>query len=342
MVSFKKIIALSILALLLSDMKVYAQEPNFSMYLYTPFFTNPGSIGVVEDARLMLNYRNQAVDVGESFQSSSLSGYYPLYLGNHRLVLAGSFLNDQVSNFTSTNGGLLGLASSIRITTYSELSFGMQAGYLQRGRGGDFITDDQFVNGVFDPDVVSGDAVLNQTKGYATLSTGLYYLIKDDRGKEKAFFGGSIFNATRPNVSLVESIADRLPASVRATAGYRVYQGLKLSVIPSLRWVNQTGNNFFNIGSRFGYELANSEEGVKKIELGLWYNTNNLGVFSVAYEQSDLTLGVSYDLPVGADLTRTQNGIFELAVSFRLKKISKPYLAKQMPQKTLFRRVKRN
>jgi len=331
MVFFKKNIALGILALLLSNFTAYAQEPNFSMYHYAPFFTNPGMIGTQENVSLMLNYRNQSIAAGESFRTSSLSGYYPVYLGNHRLVIAANLLNDQVSEFVTTNGGLLGVAYSIRTTSKSELSFGLQSGFFQRKINNDFTTDDQFVNGVFDPGSISGDAVFNQTKNYPTLSAGLHYKLNDAEGREKAFIGGAIFNAIEPNVSFIDAEDDKLPLSFRATAGYRVYQGLKFSVLPTVRVVNQASNNFLNIGSRFGYELAPSEKGVKKIDLGVWYNTNDMGVFSIAYEQPDFTIGVSYDLPVGADLSTAQNGIFELAISLRIKKKSKKYVQKQTP-----------
>lgn len=323
----KKSLVVMVLTLLCSTVKVYAQEPNFSMYQYTPFFTNPGSIGTVQDVRLMLNYRNQAIEVGENFMTSTLSGYYPIYLGNHRLVVAGNFLNDQVSDFVNTNGGLLGAAYSIRLTASSELSFGVQGGYFQRKTASNFTTDDQFVNGGFDPNAVSGDVLINQSKSYPTLSTGIYYLVKDKQGREKAFMGGSVFNATQPNISFLDSSEDNLPLSFKATAGYKVYQGLKWSVLPTTRWVNQAGNNFFNLGSRFGYELMNAGNANNKIELGIWYNSNDLGVFSMAYEQSNLTIAASYDLPLASELASTQTGVFELAISLRIKKKSKQHVS---------------
>lgn len=203
-----------------------------------------------------------------------------------------------------------------------------RGGYFQRSTDGNYTTDDQFVNGGFDPNVVSGDEMLNQSKSYPTLSTGLHYLLKDGQGREKAFLGGAIFNATQPNISFTDSKSDNLPISFKATAGYKVYQGLKLSVLPTARWVSQAGNNFFNIGSRFGYELNNTEKSGKKIELGVWYNSNALGVFSMAYEQSNLTIGASYDLALANDFGNTQDGIFELAISWRIKKINKQYIDK--------------
>ncbi|UII30448.1 PorP/SprF family type IX secretion system membrane protein [Fulvivirga ulvae] len=333
MIFLKKFSPLLILILVFS-IKAQAQEPNFSMYHYAPFFTNPGQIGAVEDVRLMLNYRNQAIEEGDNFRSSSISAYYPIFIGNHRLVIAGNFLNDEASDFVSTNGGLLGVAYSIQISSNSALSLGLQGGYFQRKTGSDYTTDDQFVNGVFDPTIVSGDAVLNQNKSYPTLSGGIYYEVSDESGRDKAFIGASIFNATEPNISFADVEDDNLPLSLKATAGYRVYQGMKFSVMPTMRWINQADNNYFNLGSRFGYELESTEEGPKGVSLGLWYNTNDLGVFSIAYEQPKFTVGISYDLPVGEELNAGQNGIFELAVSFRLKRKTKAYVPQEISPPT--------
>ncbi|MEL7004102.1 MAG: PorP/SprF family type IX secretion system membrane protein, partial [Bacteroidota bacterium] len=238
-------------------------------------------------------------------------------------------LNDQASDFVQTNGGMLGVAYSIKTSSVAELSFGLQGGIFQRKTDDNFTTDDQFVDGVFDPNAPSADDLNNQTKSYSTLSGGLYYQVRDNDGRDKAFVGASVFNAMEPNVSFFDVQDDNLPLSFKATAGYRVYQGMRFSVMPTARLINQADNNFLNLGSRFGYELGNSKDGVEKIELGLWYNTNDLGVFSVAYERPNLILGISYDLPVGTEINTAQNGIFELAVSFRLKSKRQPYISKK-------------
>ncbi|UII19076.1 PorP/SprF family type IX secretion system membrane protein [Fulvivirga ligni] len=319
MINFKKSLVFFLLISFIT-LETMAQEATYSMFHYTPFFTNPGQIGTEQDVRAMLNYRNQNVEAGDNFSASSLSLYYPLLIGNHRLVLAGSFVNDKASDFLNTNGGMLGVAYSIQVSSGSALSLGIQGGYFSRKTDGNFTTDDQFDNGVFDPNISSPDGVLNQTTSYPTLSGGIHYMVKDDVAREKAFIGAAIFNAIEPNISLVEDEKDKLPLSLKATAGYRVYQGDKFSVLPNIRWISQASNNYFNLGSRFGYALEQSEEGQKKIELGLWYNTNDLTVFSIAYEQPNITIGLSYDLPISTELSAGQNGIFELAFVLRLKK----------------------
>ncbi|MEN7548782.1 PorP/SprF family type IX secretion system membrane protein [Rapidithrix thailandica] len=309
-----------LVGLLLLGHMAYSQVPNFSMYHYTPFFTNPGEIGAVEDVRIMANYRNQQVDLDENFTSSTFSAYFPMYVGKNRLVFAGSFLNDKSSDLLTTNGGMFALAYSIRTKKHAALSLGIQAGYFQGKIGGSYITDDQYVDGTYDPDIVSGDAVLQNTKGYPAFSGGLYYKVKDKANREKAFIGASIFNINQPDISLIGTRKDPLPMSVKASAGYRIYKGEKFSIMPTGRMVSQAGNTFFNLGSRFGYEVGNQGNGEKKIELGLWYHTNSYGIFSLAYQQENMTIAASFDKPVNMELGKAQNGIVELAISFRLKK----------------------
>lgn len=318
---------LYITILLLLSLELQAQEPNFSMYHYSPFFTNPGEFGAEVDVRVLLNYRNQAIDLDKNFSTSSFSVFYPIYIGKNRLVAAANLLNDRSSDILSTNGGMMGLAYSVQTTTNSALSLGIQAGYFQRAPGSNYTTDDQYVDGVFNPGAVSGDAVLQARKAYPAFSGGLYYKVMDDAGLEKAFIGTSIFNINRPNVSLFNDQND-LPMVFKSTVGYRVYHNMNVSVIPTARWVGHAGNHFVNIGSRFGYELNNKGNESKKIELGVWYHTNQLGVFSMAYEQSNFTIAASYDQSIGSELGNVQNSIFELAISLRLQKKNKPSTTK--------------
>ena len=175
-------------------------------------------------------------------------------------------------------------------------------------------TDEQFINGAFDPNAQVNDEVVNSSTAYPTLSTGIFYALKEGRN-EIGFAGISVFHFTRPNVSLTDT-KDRLPISFKATAGYLVFQNKSIGILPNLRLVNQAGNNFLNLGSRVNFTI-NSD----KIELGLWYNTNNLEVLSAGYEHSDFKLAVGYDFPLGRAIVTGTNGTFELALSYRFKKI---------------------
>jgi len=302
-----------------------AQEGNFSMYRYSPFLTNPGQISTTEDVKLMLNYRNQPLDVGENLNSTLVSAYYPVYFNKHKLVIAANIISDQSSNIINTNGGLIGVSYTVPLSEKSDLSLGLQGGFFQRKIGGDFITDGQIEDGSFDPGTSPIDPVLNQQMRYPTVSSGIYYTLKDDMGREKAFIGAALFNMIEPNLSFNdESSEDKLPLSIKTTAGYSVYQNDKISVFPTFRWVNQADNNMIDLGTRLGYNLTGGEEDFKKLILSLWYNSNSIGVMSLAYEQKRIMLGASYDLPLGTGFNMAQNGIFELAVSYKLGKKKQP------------------
>lgn len=319
-----------LLAALVISHVALAQESNFSMYQHTPFLTNPGSIGVIEDVRTTLNYRNQSVSTGVNFQTSMISGFYPVNIGNHRLGIGGTFINDKFSDFMKANGGMLGLAYSIQLFPGSELSLGFQGGYFQRGLNFDFTTDAQFVDGSFNPGSGTGEPLVNSSKGYMTGSTGLYWQLKDKSNRLKGFVGASIFNFNQSNVSFIEDGEDKLPITWKTTAGWRVLQQARFSVMPTLRWVHQTDNNFVNAGSLFKYDMNRENE--QQLGFGLWYNTNKAGVVSLEYSQANLTLAGSYDLPMSSEISTSQKaGIFELALSIRLKKKTRPYPVTMAP-----------
>ena len=309
------------LAFLAFGEKAYAQEPNFSMYQHTPFLTNPGMIGTQQDARVMFNYRNQSVEAGQNFSTGMISGYYPVAVGNHQLGLAGSFMSDRASDFLTTNGGMLGVAYGVNFSQGMMISLGAQGGYFQRRLDSDLTTDDQFNGGGFDPNAPSQEQGLNDSRGYATVSTGLYWNWHDENGRLKAFAGGSIFNLTQPNISFIEDGEDEMPLSFRGELGVRVFQGDRLGIMPTMRYVSQASNDFANIGALFNYELAQTENGAQTIGLGTWYNTNEAGVMSLEYSQKQFLVAASYDVPVGDALsTAAPGGVFELAISLRLGK----------------------
>lgn len=302
---------------------VQAQQGNFSLYHQTPFLTNPAMIGTVEDGRVFANFRNQRVSVGENFQTSMLSGYMPIRVGNHRLGVGASFINDRSSDIVQTNGGMLGLAYSIQVFPRSTLSMGFQGGFFQRSLGFDFTTDQQYVDGAFDPTASSGEPVINSTVGFMSGSGGLRWQWKDTDGQLKAFAGASIFNFNQPNASFITGGEDDVPVSWKFTAGYRAYSQGRFSVLPSFRVVQETQNNFWNLGTWLGYAL--NAERQQQVSLGMWYNTNRAGVLSLEYQQENLSIATSYDVPMsGALNTALQTGIFEISMSMQIRKVSPP------------------
>jgi type IX secretion system PorP/SprF family membrane protein len=313
----------SLLLVLVCLSAAQAQQGNFSLYHQTPFLTNPAMIGTVEDARIFANYRNQAVSAGENFQTSMISGYVPVQLGHHRLGLGAAFINDRSSDIVQTNGGMLGLAYSIQVFKRSSLSMGFQGGYFQRSLGFNFTTDQQYVDGSFDPGADNGESLINRTTAFMSGSGGLHWQWKDVNGQLKAFAGASIFNFNQPNASFITDGQDQVPVSWKFTAGYRAFSQGRFSLMPSLRYVQEAQNSFWNAGTWLGYQM--NRERQQQLAFGMWYNTNQAGVLSLEYQQDNLSIATSYDLPVSNELnTALQTGIFEISMSLRIRKAKQP------------------
>lgn len=320
MKNFIQYIAVITLIAGLSNVSV-AQEGNFSMYRYTPFYANPGQISTTDQLNFMLNSRIQPLNTGENLTTTIVSGYMPIHFSNnHKLVVGANVSSEQTASLLNSNGGMLALSYSVPLNDRSELSLGAQGGVFQNKIGGDFVTDGQIEGGVLDPGAGQLDPVLNQQHAYPTLSSGIYYRLKDADYQDRAFVGVSLFNMIEPNISFVENgDAAKLPMSIKTIAGYKVYDNATLSVSPTVRWINQAQNNAFDLGTDVGYRLSGDAEDFKKLILSLWYNSNSIGVMSLAYEQKRIAVGVSYDIPVGTGFNLAQNGIFEFAISYKLK-----------------------
>lgn len=306
------------IGLILCSSSAYGQDIDFSMYHHSPMATNPGMIGMQHSTELLLNYRNQAVDVGENFQSSQFSIFHPFKLAGNRLVVGGSFVNDSPSRLVNTNGGELALAYSVMLTEQNELSLGLQSGFFGRSTGGDFTTNDQYVNGIFNPSIASGDPVLNRSISYMGISSGLFWRLYDERHHPLGFAGLSVFNLNRPDISFTDEAMDRMPMSVKFVGGFTLFESRKTTITPTARWIHQAGQNVLNIGSRMGYTIVDHHHNFKHIGFGLWYNTNQIAVLSAEYSQSGFTLGMSYDLPLSNQLNMGGGTIFELALSYAI------------------------
>lgn len=307
-----------------------AQESNLSQYNHTPFLTNPGMIGNLDQAGVILNHRNQSVDAGKTYATSTISGYYPIALGNHRLGVGASFLSDRAADFMSTNGGLLGTAYRVQLSQRHTLSLGAQVGFFNRKLNSSFsyTTDSQFLNGSYNADAPTGEIFIQQSRNFTTLTTGLFWQMKDGQERQMAFAGVSLFNVNQPNVGFAEE--SRMPASLKGTAGLRVFQGERLSVMPNVRWLYRADAHLLNSGTWLRYDLSESVEYPQHISLGVWYNSNKAGVFALEYAKSRYLVGLSYDIPMMSELgTLQQGGIFEVALSLRIGNKAKPVVTQK-------------
>ncbi|WP_416866761.1 MAG: PorP/SprF family type IX secretion system membrane protein [Imperialibacter sp.] len=305
-------------ALLFFGSGLSAQSLFFNQYQLSPLATNPGQAGMAQGAWVGINYRSVPLHLGEKFTTTQVSALYPIGVGKHRLVLSGSFYSDRVTEFFNTNGGSLGAAVSIALSERSSLSFGTQAVMFGNSLVGDVSTDSQFINGVYDPTASTGERMNGSSRTAVSASSGLYWQLRDDEDRVKAFAGISLFNFTNPEISYSDQNSQKLPATYKATLGYEIFRQGEFAVVPTAQGSVTNGNRLLQAGSLFTYDLMNSD--AKQVGLGGWYNANELMVFSVQYQQPALKAALSFELPLSNAYQSAVGSPLEIAIFYRIFK----------------------
>ena len=308
----------------------YSQVVNFSQYHLEPQFTNPANIAANEFIEVILKYREQSLDSDLGFSTSGFTFLYPLFYNNPRRSFGGlaiSVVDEQsgTSNLYRASGVYGGFAYKINLKRGHFLSMGLQAGYLsQRVDLSKITTDAQFVNGSFDPSSGTGETFKDDRVNAPIYNGGLTWFHLDRYGEANIFLGGAVYNINQPDFSFIGE-NDKLPLSVISHGGVTILRSDKFSIVPSFRWIYFEGSNHINAGSFFNYyfEAVNRNNKARsgKLELGAWYNNNDMAVLHLGVYISSLTIGLSYDLPFSSDINdQNFTNAVEVTLRWRFRK----------------------
>lgn len=325
---------ITLLSLLLIIEISWAQDDfNLAQYQNTPLLTNPANVGRINTINVFLNYRNQPNAGRENFQTVMLNAIYPLvnrYTARRYGGIGLGVVHDRPGSFLRNNGVVLAYAYNIPINHKPGnahrhyVSLGAQAGYFLRSRDFEGLnTEQQFVNGVLDPTLPSGEEMADNTNSYFTATSGVMWHMEDTLGKSIAHFGVSMFNMNQPDNSFFNESTSRLPSYFVSTGGVRVFHNRVLSITPTFRWVNRSGNNQINMGAIGKYRLfKNIEDGYFKeatASLGVWYNLNQAFVATAQLDMPKYMVAFNFDLPTTQDSRNWQgNSVFEITVGVKM------------------------
>jgi type IX secretion system PorP/SprF family membrane protein len=323
-----------IISFWLSQLTAKAQDlvslPVFSQFQYTPHLTNPAMIGSMNDMQFTFNYRRKQVVSGETFDTPMFSFSTPFTskkTGKRWGALGASVMSDNAAGFLRTNGAMLAFAYNFYLgEKWGILSAGLQGGYFQRrldytGQS----TSSQYDGVLLNPNLGNGENFSSDGKNFFTVGGGLNWSLQDEKKREKAFLGVSYLNFNQPSVDILNATGAKLPAALQATAGYRIIQTERFSMMPNLRYLNSGNNTQINAGSWFRYHFLGTpdtrviREG--SLGLGAWYDTNNSGVVALELNQPNYLLVLSYDIPTSKDISNVQRaGVFEITAALKLNR----------------------
>lgn len=128
--SLEKFWIVLVIAAVLLQLEVKAQDPAFSQFYANPLFLNPAYAGNTECGRLNFNYRNQWPSLSNAFLTYNVAYDQSLAAINsgYGLMVMNDQQGDGAYNRTSINAYY---SYKLQLASNMDLSFGVKAAYLQ-------------------------------------------------------------------------------------------------------------------------------------------------------------------------------------------------------------------
>jgi type IX secretion system PorP/SprF family membrane protein len=307
----------------------FAQNVEFSQFHYTPLTINPAFVAADNDATVIVNHRNQQISNELQLSTTMVTMMMPmvdLKKGKH----FGGFGLNAFSDRTGANQAFFhqGLTATfglkLDVSQRSSMSFGMNAGYQQKGIStAGFTTGSQWeANRGFNANAPIGEQFENERTGYVTAGAGLLWVVRDaETGIKNSFFGFSGQHINRPNETFGGANAI-VPIKYTAFAGKVVYSKNKFDVRPEVLYTRQGNVNFTNVGTVYSYYFDNNnpEFPIKNgsIDFSTRYIVGNALILALQFNQPNFTMGFSYDIGAGkASAINASRGATEFAIALR-------------------------
>lgn len=324
-----------------------AQDVHFSQFYRAPLHLNPALTGVFDcTSQFSANYRNQwspALGTEAAFTTYSVS-YQNKYTAAQSDYW-GIGLNalkdiEGTTNFSSTQGKF-----SVSYSKYlggrswrgaHYLSFGADIAYVMRSI--DFLQARygiQNSNGIYNPDIPSGEDFDFNSFSYPDLAAGLLWYGQSKLGNGW-YLGLAAHHLNRPDQSFDSDNSIRIYTRYTIHAGGEFILDPKWSILPSALYFEQGPSRQLNTGLSFKYYGSKRPGREKAWQYGLrtrfvnqydWDEQQSgdlkLGmdalILLVNLQVQQFNIGLSYDINT-SDLTKASpfNNAFEISLIYRI------------------------
>ena len=298
-----------------------AQTTHFSQFYSTPMLVNPASTGnIAGPYRLAANYRSQWRNDGMPYTTFVGSGDVQLLtnkLSEGNILGAGlTFLNDKaLDGLVITNSISLSTGYHIGLDAdnVQRLGVGFQGTYNERRidfNGLQF--ENQFGNGGYDPNLPTGEAMLDGKKHYFDISAGaMYSYALEDKS---VFAGVSMYNILKQQESyLTEQF--KAPPLLSVMAGGDIDFGFNNSLYFSGNYRAQQKSNELTLGMAWGVFV--DQTGFTSFRIGMWHRVKDAIIPYVGVTYKGLQVGGSLDYTISSAKTQSQlRNTFEISVVY--------------------------
>jgi len=295
-----------VVAFVFFGLNAKGQDIHFSQFYNTPTLVNPALTGLFRyDYRGTVVYRNQWRQANAPFTTIAVSGDMNIPINpltGDKLGVGVFFFNDQMGDGVIRNNTIIGSLAYHKILDKQKrnrLSFGLQAGYVQKGIDySTLVFGNQIVNYQADPSVLSGEEGRN-TISYFNLNAGVAWLYKAN-SKTDIHTGVSLFNVVSPRETIEKkgvTVGNVNDLELRPLwyGGLEYLWTEKISLHPEVMFVYQSMAQELNIGSAVGYSLKNVGNQRMLLMLGAWWRTRDAAIFMAGYRFKNYNICFTYD-----------------------------------------------
>lgn len=255
--------------ILLTEVTVTAQDPQFSQFYAAPLYLNPAFAGATGQARAGINYRNQWPAIDANF--TTMSAYFDYFIEDKKSGVGVLLMRDMegLAGLRSMSVGLQ-YAYEFQLTEYLGFRPGAQIALFNRDINfGKLTFGDQFdpQTGDFINPVTAEAFNTNFSKTFLDLTFGGVFFTK------VAWLGISASHLNRPNQSLIDEVS-RLPVKLSLHGGFKFYMQpgkvgsgvysrvAERSIAPAFQYRHQGEFDQMDLGLYFTFE---------PLILGTWY-----------------------------------------------------------------------
>ncbi len=320
-------ISVCFLLVLLLTGNIQAQDTRFSQPLSNQLALNPAMMGLTNDFRININYRNQWASIDKGYSTYTASLIYPLFLktggaksdttrkveGRSRLDFGINVTDDKSGGFNRINA-TLSVGYGLKLNSSNTLYAALNVGYIRYALDVLHQTfDEQYQLGAYNATNPNNES-LNLSKGAPDVGLGFMWHFTPESGKLQAFAGLAGYHVNQPNLSLIGG-RGTLPARFNFQAGVKII-GTKVDVTPVVLYNLQGRFKQFTGGLLVAYKFGEMKG---KLVVGSWFKEKDAIVAQVGYEQKFFLINYSYDFGI-SKLARTTKGLMthEITLGFKL------------------------
>jgi len=323
-----------------------AQDIHFSQFYMSPLNLNPAMTGVMNcKMRFTANYRNQWAPVlkDAAFNTFNASYDQKVPVGRYDYVgFGGTLWADKAGSLDfSTMALKLSFAYSKRMggtrTSAQYLVLGADGGLNQRSvnfQNAQF--GSQAVNGEYDPNLSSGETLIDDSFMFGDISAGvMWFNVLDE--DNNFYIGAAFHHLNQANQSFYSNQIAELYTKTTIHAGGEFKMSPRVRLVPGIVTFFQGPSMEVNGGTSMRFMLGNSRFYNQSFQVGAWMRLANryiapetidgesgtgiladAVILSTRFDYENFGIGFSYDINVSSLAADQSNGAFEFSLIYNI------------------------